>query len=59
MKVLIKTVDGKAFTVNASHLDTVGTFKAAVAEATRIPADQQMLVFTGEENLSIKRLIIH
>ena len=45
----VKTLTGKAITVNAELTDTIGVIKRKMAEKEHIPPDQHNLMFAGEQ----------
>ncbi|KAJ3433651.1 UBIQUITIN-40S ribosomal protein S31 [Anaeramoeba flamelloides] len=57
MKIKVKTLSGREYTLNVDSSDTIKMLKEKAEEVTGIPVIQQRIVFSGKQladNLSIE-----
>ena len=48
MQIFVKTITGKALTMDVSETDTLGALKKKVYDKMGIPVDQQKILYTGQ-----------
>ena len=48
MKILIKTLSGKAFPLDAEHSDTIENLKKKIEEKEDIPKNEQRFIYEGK-----------